>query len=172
MNDQYAARIRFLFGARALFGLALCALLVIVVGCNKVSQPKTEIKGKVTYKGAPLPGGNMAFYSATPGSAAVTCAINPDGTFLVNGVTVGQNKVTVETESLKKNEVPQMNEAMMGGMSKENRDKIKDDLAKAKANNSGPQYIAIPKKYADLNKTTLSVDVKDGKQTIDIDLPD
>ena len=126
---------------------------------------ETQISGKVMYKGAPLGGGNIVFHFANGGSAPA--GINPDGTYTVQNVPVGPTKVTVETESIKG---AGTQPSLPPGAPKEMKEKLEHEKGKLPTSAAG--YVAIPKKYADVNTTTLSYEVKSGKQEHDFDLSD
>ena len=93
----------------------------------------------MTYKGAPLPGGTVAFHPDK--GKPVAAQIQPDGTYSARAVPVGDVVVTVETESVKK----------AGG---------------------GAKYVKVPAKYAGPKTSGLTVTIKAGKQTHDINLLD
>src|SRR5262249_55260331 len=102
-------------------GLVLLLSLVVVA-----AKPASSVEGSVTYKGKPLPGGTIA----------VKVALEPDGTYSAKNVPVGEVKVTIETESVRPKGKPKAKPPA--------KDKLKDKDGKA------PVYVAIPKKYADV----------------------
>ena len=140
-------------------------MMLLVIGCSpKSSVPKSNIHGKVTYKNAPVGGGIMTFYSE---NSTTTCGLNPDGTYAIQGVPLGAIKVGIETESIK-----EQGYKAPPNMPKEMKDKMKDEMAKQNTASGGPVYVPIPKKYANKNTTTLTCEVKDGKQELNFDLTD
>jgi len=114
------------------------------------------VSGKVTYKGKPLPGGNVTF--AGKDGKSLAAAIHEDGTYSLEKVPPGEYKVAVETESLRK-------AAPGGGVPPKGGDKIAPPPAA-----DAPKYVAIPVKYANPETSGLTYTVKTGKQTFDIDL--
>src|SRR5262249_61403277 len=80
---------------RCLVPVALVCLLLFA--CKPAGgKVETQISGKVTYKGAPLGGGNIEFHFANGGSGPAM--MNADGTYTVQNVPGGPAKVGVETE--------------------------------------------------------------------------
>src|SRR4051812_3798056 len=65
--------------------LASMALLFLLCGAACSSGPvKGEVQGKVTFKGQPVKEGTVTFLNTKDGGAA-EAAINPDGTYVVQG---------------------------------------------------------------------------------------
>jgi hypothetical protein len=83
-------------------GLAIL-LLIAAVGCPSSGDPLTPVKGKVTYKGAPVQGGTVVFIPDTARGTHGPMAmadIQPDGTFSLKtnetlGAVPGWHKVTI-----------------------------------------------------------------------------
>src|SRR4051812_18324003 len=73
------------------FGLFL---FLSLLGCSSAPE-QTDVSGTVTYNGKPLnaSGGKITFFG--PDNFPVAADINSDGTFHVNSVRVGENKVAV-----------------------------------------------------------------------------
>jgi hypothetical protein len=78
-------------------------LLIAAVGCQSGGDQLTPVKGKVTYKGAPVQGGTVVFIPdaarGTHGHMAMA-DIQPDGTFALKtnetlGAVPGWHKVTI-----------------------------------------------------------------------------
>jgi hypothetical protein len=78
-------------------------LLIAAVGCSSGGDQLTPVKGKVTYKGAPVQGGTVVFIPdtarGTHGNMAMA-DIQPDGTFALKtnetlGAVPGWHKVTI-----------------------------------------------------------------------------
>jgi hypothetical protein len=131
--------------SRFALAVALVLLLCLPVLADKPAAP-VVVEGKVTYKGKPLPAGTIAFHPAK--GKPVKAVIKEDGSYTAKDVPVGQVRVTIETESVKK------------------AAKKKDKVEKA------PKYVAIPLKYGDPKTTPLVVEVKAGRQIADIQLND
>jgi hemoglobin len=124
-------------------------------------KPRGEasVSGKVTFKGKPLPAGNVGFHPKDGKGGTVIGPIHKDGTYSVSRLLVGEYVVTVETESVKKRAVPkppQGAEPAKGG---------------EPAKGAEPaNYVAIPNKYADAKTSGLTYKAVKGEQTFDIDL--
>jgi len=73
------------------FSFLLFLLVLGVAGCG--GSKKGTVKGKVTFKGKTLPGGEITFHPEK--GAAVSGEIGEDGTFEVKDVPVGEAKVSI-----------------------------------------------------------------------------
>lgn len=156
--------------------LTLSFFLVISLGCSPSSKTPTTVSGKVTYKGQPVTGGNIAFHppagEATQGaSGSYGFALNPDGTYIAVGLPAQEMVVTIDTESLNPNK-PKA-EYSKG---KENPgDEYKKQMMKRGAVPDvadTSKYVAIPKKYADKKTSPLKKTLTGGKNTLDFELTD
>jgi hypothetical protein len=119
------------------------------------------VKGRVLFKGTPLPGGQLAFHSAKGTSAAGTAVIDESGNYSINSPE-GDVKITVD------------NQMLMPGAAREKR--IAEKMG-AGPRPGGPQptevkgkYVPIPAKYLSPETTDLTYTVKKGEQTHDIEL--
>jgi hypothetical protein len=141
---------------RWLGALAL-AVALAVAGCGGAGG-KGTVSGKVTYKGAPLKAGRVAFATSTKQN--VVAEIGEDGSYTAPDVATGPAKISVQTSYLKQAskvphyKVPEGAPPGLGG----------GDPSLAK------RYTAIPDNYEDPEKSGLTYDVKRGSQTHDIDL--
>jgi hypothetical protein len=88
--------------------LSLLAGLLLLVGCHPAKEPMTLVRGKVTYKGLPLPGGTIVFIPdtsrGTQGSIAMA-EIQPDGTYTLKtnellGAVAGHHRVTIASHQV------------------------------------------------------------------------
>ena len=127
---------------RSSLAALLCLAILAAAAQARPARKTGTITGKVTYKGAPLPGGTVKFYPERKGKP-VTGIIQADGTFTAKGVPLGRTMVVVETESVK----PRPGKAP-----------------------KGPKYVRIPARYASPKTTPLVAEVKAGKQTFDLNL--
>ena len=173
---------------RSLSTLSLLLLMTaLVVGCGGKKNAPATVSGSVTYKNAPVTGGTIAFHSE---GGVYSGVILPDGTYTIVDVPVGDMVVTVDTEALN----PNIKKETYTGQTKGGPGGGKYGAAggkspapspsgaKAKyeaspAGEGSPQgeagtYVQIPRTYADKNKSTLKVNVKDGKQQINLELKD
>jgi hypothetical protein len=82
---------------------AAAVFLLLAAGCGSDADRLTSVRGKVSYKGVPLPGGTIVF---TPDAARgnsgplARAEIRPDGTYLLRtgdrpGAVPGWHRVTV-----------------------------------------------------------------------------
>jgi hypothetical protein len=145
--------------------VAVVGLSVLFVGCagGVGDRPKVApVSGKVTQKGKPLTGGDVMFTpSGGPEGASghiATGQIGTDGSYTLttfntgDGAVLGKHKVTVvarETADLRK-----MNELKGGAIAY----KLPKSL--------------VPPKYTKVDTTPLTYTVDDGRNTINIELPE
>ena len=131
-----------------LFGFAI----ILIAGCG---GGKGNVTGKVSYKGQPLPYGNVQF--STSGGAFVS-EIASDGSYSISGVPTGSAKITVNCQD------PGYVEYMKA-LSSAGRD------PKAPKPKGKPEdFDRIPTKYNSFETSGLTYDVKSGNTTFDIDL--
>jgi len=123
--------------------VAIAALALSLGGCGK---KKYDVTGQVKYNGAPLakPNGKIVFIG--PDGSQVDANIGQDGTYTAPKVTAGLNKVLVYYPN--------------PAAGKSTRPRGEPDPAKFKPNNA-PMYLT-PEKYADVDATDLSTEVKQG----------
>jgi hypothetical protein len=140
------------------FVLAVGLVLLLSLAVAAAKPASSVVKGSVTYKGQPITGGTIAFHPAR--GKPVKASLEADGTYYAKNVPVGEVKVTIETESLRAKGNPKAK------AKPPDKDKPKDKDSKP------PVYVAIPKKYADVETTPLRLKVKGGKQTADFKLED
>jgi hypothetical protein len=126
--------------------------LVFFAGCKGTSHPKTiKVKGKVTYKGAPVSQGSVSFQPVKPAEGypnrPATGILNSDGTFEMSsfeagdGVVPGEYKVAIES--------------ITSRPSPEEPDK--------------PEVWAIPKKYGNAEEGGLTATIApDAKQPMEM----
>jgi hypothetical protein len=84
--------------------VALLAGSVAVGGCTSkpAGRPdRSVVSGTVKYKDKPVTGGRLTFISAANSGNTAMCLIHEDGTFSVGDAPLGENKVTIDTESTK-----------------------------------------------------------------------
>lgn len=159
----------------------LATACILGAGC---SRPVGSVTGKVTYKDAPLKGGNVTFIS-TEGYPSNSGAIGEDGTYTIPNLTAGAYKVTVDTESL---HPPADKTAYKGsgGYSapgvapKASQSKALDENTaipagytpssplEAAAVKNAKKYIKIPESYRNLDTTDLSFTTTGGSNSIDL----
>src|SRR5690242_9684854 len=123
----------------------LVAAALFPAGCSR--GPKTApVRGRVTYKGRPVPNGTVAFIP--DGGTAATGEIGPDGAYTLttfrkgDGAVLGAHKVVIT--------------ALDAGKEGETADTLPAPL--------------IPVKYMNLTTTDLRAEVQDHENTINFDL--
>ncbi|HEX5273377.1 MAG TPA: hypothetical protein VFW33_22930 [Gemmataceae bacterium] len=132
-------------------------------GCSGSGTKTSVVSGKVTYKGAPVTGGELKFYPE--GGEPVLGTINADGTFNTMGVPPGHVTVTVDTEPLKGPK------GAGGDYTKMARGR--EGFKPPETGGHTPVYVQIPHKYKDPKTSGLSVDVKQGKtENVELTLTD
>jgi hypothetical protein len=167
---------------------AAAACCALSVGC---SSGKGDVRGTVTFKGAPLKGGIVTFVSEG-GGPNILASIHEDGTYTASNVASGRYKVCVDTESLKPSSGASTTKGGLkgsGGFIKEppgstgdlakavETGKIKTGPPASEKNTPGAEnyqdpfarmkenaakYVAIPLKYAKPETTDLTIEVSGG----------
>jgi hypothetical protein len=133
--------------------------LAVSVGALGCGSSEGKVSGKVTYKGAPLKGGNV--YFTTADNKTEMSQIDEDGSYTIPQVPPGPVKISVETASLKKT-----------GSRKSYGPK---DIAPGTYTPPDPteakrRYVEIPARYEDPQQSGLTYTVTRGSQTHDINL--
>jgi hypothetical protein len=148
-----SAPVRASASRRAAFTAAFL-LPLLILGC----AGKGNVSGKVTYKGTPLPYGNVQIQS---GNGTIFVAeIKEDGSYSVSGVPTGSCKVAV---SCVDPAAVDFAKAMSAAG--------KDTTNKAKMpKGSLEDFNKIPARYADFSTSGLTLELKSGDQTFDIKL--
>ena len=153
------------------FILTFCCLIGLSCGSGDRISGLVEVKGTVTYKGAPLDGATVSFAPTAfePGTRASVALTEPDGTFVLltqgqRGILPGNYDVTVVKRTIPKvSEAIRSSEDLEAYMEKHGRappvarEEIKD---------------LVPKKYGDAATSGLSYSVKKGMPPIEIELKD
>ncbi len=157
---------------RAASGAALCVGMVALAGCSSGGMPPAGVvHGMVKYKGQPVSGGTVAFYSAEQNAKSTAAAqIGTDGSYVVYEAPPGTVKVTVAGVDTKSGPAMYPGQtipkgAVVTGAPPETR--------KSDAPPPPPKGTVLPAKYAKVETTTLFFEVKrDGNQRFDIELTD
>ena len=150
--------------------VALFAAPLLLTGCQGNPSGPASVSGTVKYNGAPVTGGTITFHRAD--GEAIPYPISNDGTYSVPQIQDGQMVVTVDTESI--NPAKQNNEFRAKGPFQKAGAKMKYAPAEPPAgtNINSPVYVKIPAKYADKATSGLTVTLKKGSQTFNVDLTD
>ena len=125
--------------------------LAICWGCAKSGElPTAPVTGKVTYKGKPVPNGTVMFVPEK--GPAATGEIGTDGTYTLttysknDGAVLGKHKIAVTAL------------ADMSGRMPEDRNPLPPPI--------------VPEKYLDQDKSGLTREIKEGPNTVNLELKD
>ena len=130
--------------------MCVCACLTVLVaaGCGGSSGPVKKVgtlSGKVTFNGAPVTEGQVAFIDQATGSAGGS-PLGTDGTYKVpEALTIGNYAVVVQPPPLPMPE-------------------------QGKPAPKPQAYANIPRKYHDIGSSGLTTSIKEGANTFDIDM--
>jgi hypothetical protein len=138
-------------------GCLASALLVLLaaVGCGPGSA---TVSGRVTYKGAPLPSGDVLIYGAN--GKVQSGPIGADGNYAIYKAPVGDVKMAVVP--------PNPSSQMM--LPRQVKGARKHPGATDDASMPPIKVVPIPERYNDPDKSGLNFTLKSGEQTIDLDL--
>jgi hypothetical protein len=137
---------------------ALAALL----GCGGGSSTKIPLRGKVTYRSAPVTGGTITLIPASGAPFPIT--IKADGSFETGDAPIGPMKVTIDTDS-----VPTTTAYVMPpGMQMPKDSKLPEP---PKDTGNQPKKVAIPQKYKSAATSGLTWDTK-AERTKNFELTD
>ena len=161
---------------RHLFCIPLFLLVLMIgLGCGSKKTASGKIYGKVTYNGAPVTGGDVAFHSDVGGYST---GITPEGTYQIGEIPPCDAVVTIHTEALNPNVKKQtytgqtkMGPKVAGGgggkMKGEQSSPIPDE-----GKNTKGAYVKIPAIYSDKTKSPLKFKVTGESQEINLELKD
>jgi hypothetical protein len=170
---------------RLRFGGATALLVaLLLVGCQRNPNAPASVNGKVTYNGGPVTGGSVSFHFKD--GVRFDAPIRGDGTYLAIDIPAGDATVTVETESINPaNKKTDYNSPPGAGMKAGMYGKGAAPKPSAGGSGKGAKmspapdgaggdsvYMKIPPKYADKEKSGLTVAIKEGKQTSNFELTD
>jgi len=139
--------------------LGISLLFVVAVGviggCGGSSQGLAVVKGKVTYKGKPVPNGTVNFNPVDGNKPSASGKIQPDGSYAMEtylgsrpspGAVIGSHKVIIVAMQDQEGILPEQRAAL-------------------------PPPI-VPSKYTHPNTTDLTAEVEKKENVIDFDLKD
>ena len=135
---------------------------LMLAGCG--GRSLGTVSGKVSYKGQPVKGGTVAIIPKAGG--VLQGPIQEDGSFSIDKVPTGPATITVETASVRPSGAKS---AMPGPYSKIPQD-VTRGFALAEKTGDPNRYVPIPERYGSHESSGLSMDVKSGPQTHDLDL--
>jgi hypothetical protein len=140
----------------------------------------SECEGTVTFKGKPLPAGSVVFEPEQGGTGGAASGISSDGKYHCVGLKPGKMKVYITPPP--KGSAP-MGPGGPGKADPRSRDKEKmnapaapddsvknDPRYKALTPTEGPDAPEIPAKFKSADSSGLTVEIKSGKNTFNIDL--
>lgn len=143
--------------------------LAVLVGCSRNPQAPGKVSGRVTYKGNPVTGGTIRFFSEDKG--AYSCELADDGTFEIADIPTGKLTVTVETEHLNPSKKPPdyggKGDAMYAERMAAEQKKGMNIRPKGESREA---YVKIPSKYANAKTSPLTITIEPGRQVKEIEL--
>ena len=125
--------------------------ILSLFGCGDPRGPRGEVSGNIVYEGKPLPTGTIIFHVNDGRTDSGTIK---DGKYIVYAAIAGPNKISVTTP-------------------KSDPSSEKSTLKPLPGMPGAPESAAsieIPQRYADEKTSELSLDVKVGKNSLDIEL--
>lgn len=137
--------------------------MLLAAGCAS----KATITGTVSYKGKPIPSGNITF---TPESGAplVNAPIR-EGKYSAENVPTGNAKVSIMSMYMASRPSPMMDPSKKDKMAPP-KDAPPEAQKAFQQSTQSKQGIKIPEKYTDPEQSGLSYTVTSGKQTKDFNL--
>jgi hypothetical protein len=153
---------------RLLTGTLLLGFGLLLSGCSRSGLGREgEVSGKVTYKGKPLPGGQVTFM--TPQGYGFNGVIDPEGNYKVRPL-VGEVRIAVDNSMLARPH--ESAQDMRRRMGMEPAPGVKVEGQKSAAPAITGTYVPLPDKYRSPDTSGLTYTVKSGSQTHDIELSD
>ena len=138
-------------------GAALrCGLCLLVATCAGCGCATSTITGKVTHKGKPVLSGAIIFLDSE--GITRTSVIQPDGTYTIEQVSRGINKIAITSPD------PAKARSILGS-SRKSKDR--------QATNSPTResWFPLPASIGDPDKSGLTFDVTSSNMHFDIDIP-
>jgi hypothetical protein len=150
--------------------LGLVVGLVLIVSCkpnDPVYHPgggsgEVSLSGKITYKGEPLPGGVLTMHAKDDPKKTVPASLTRQGTYQFTSALEGDVVFTLETESIKGQDVGQI--FSKGAKGKDNPGPQHDGM------NLMPKYVKIDKKYENIKTSGMAATLTKGANTKDFEL--
>jgi hypothetical protein len=129
-------------------------VVLAAAGCG--SSSTGTVSGKVYVNDVLVKGGTITFFGAD--NKGIPTKIGEDGSYTVENLAVGKAKICVDTSWLDPAKKKVYSYAPPPG---------KKDLPGPSTTSAGT-FVAIPAKYADPQKTDLTLEVKGGRQSHDV----
>jgi hypothetical protein len=155
--------------ARLALGGAAMLALVLLVGCG---PGQGEVSGKVTYRGAPLPGGLVTFRPADARHNSVAVELAEDGSFKA---VLPTGEVTASVDNLALAPAPDLDSGSLTVPLSPEAKKALGSTAQRRPTGGAKRssrYVEIPARYQDAETSGLKFTVKGGAQTQDLTLID
>jgi hypothetical protein len=139
---------------------------MLTAGCTqrKRTVEFSVVKGRVLYKGTPLPGGEVAFHPAQGEGTSGTAVIDETGNYSINAPQ-GEVKITVDNDMLRPGGGMKQHSASQGKGAGPRPGGPEPTVVKGK-------YVQLPAKYRSPETTDLRYTVTKGEQNKDIELTD
>jgi len=138
------------------FFLLVSALGLVLVGC---SGQKASVSGTVQFKGQPLPSGTVLFHSAD--GRVEHSFISAGGKYTLSDAPIGTVRITVQSHGAASSGLPSK-----GG----DPPPLPPELVPRPQDRRDTQYVAIPLRYEDSEKSGLAYTVRAGTQSHNIEL--
>jgi hypothetical protein len=141
--------------------------LLLLMGCGSKRGKDGMVSGTIQYKGKPVNGAVLHLHPSPGPGADILIPVSQEGTFRTSNVPPGEYKIVVEAKSPPPG----------GGMPPipKKVDPSKEAEMKAKLQQVGGQEtptIPYPAKYKILASTDLKCTIKEGEQTLPLELKD
>lgn len=150
--------------------LAVLATLAALVGCSgKSSVSPCMVEGTITYKGKPIPAGNLNFF--TTDGTAYPALLSSDGTYTATNLPEGEYVITMETDSLKPEQAaPTGKDAArymkQGYGGRQAPGEMGPTVKKSEV------YVPIPAKYGKKASSPLTAKIHSGRNVVPVELTD
>lgn len=129
---------------KSLLCLLLVLPLLLTLGCGEKPKPTGTLSGTVSFNGENLTTGTVNLYCNAQGSGTMV-RINADGTYLTGPVPVGTYTIGIEKIILGPSEEPP-----------ERYEEFPEN---------------VPKIYQNMMDSPMTVEIKEGENTMDIEVP-
>lgn len=140
--------------ARVVALFVLLGPVLMLAGCG--GSKTGTISGKVLYKGKPLEGGFVNFLSDGPNQTQKGSGIQKDGSYSISNFPIGPSKITVQGVKARRLLLPAQFQPEQGKA--------------AEAAKTEQAEVYVPPVYENAETTTLTHEVKAGKQERNLEL--